>query len=307
MNLLITGGLGHIGTFFLSKSHELKNIKKIYVVDKLNDQILKIVNLNLKKKVYFINQDLSKNEIKLKKKIKIDNVIHLASITNAVASVSNKKEVYRNNLGCFNNVLKFCKKRKIKLIHLSSTSIYGSQELYIDENCRELLPQSPYAEVKIKEENLLKKTNKNFQFVTLRFGTIVGPSSGMRFHTAVNKFCMQAYLGQPLNVWKTAFNQYRPYLSIKDAFNTFKFFLQKKKLDRDVYNIVSQNLTVNDIIKFIKKYKRIKIKFVSEKIMNQLSYKVKKNKITKKGLKLNSKISLDIKNTFNTFKNKNRI
>ena len=307
MKILITGGLGHIGTFFLSKSHELKNIKKIYVVDKLNDQILKIVNLNLKKKVYFINQDLSKNEIKLKKKIKIDNVIHLASITNAVASVSNKKEVYRNNLGCFNNVLKFCKKRKIKLIHLSSTSIYGSQELYIDENCRELLPQSPYAEVKIKEENLLKKTNKNFQFVTLRFGTIVGPSSGMRFHTAVNKFCMQAYLGQPLNVWKTAFNQYRPYLSIKDAFNTFKFFLQKKKLDRDVYNIVSQNLTVNDIIKFIKKYKRIKIKFVSEKIMNQLSYKVKKNKITKKGLKLNSKINLDIKNTFNTFKNKNRI
>ena len=90
-------------------------------------------------------------------------------------------------------MLNFCKNRKVKLIHISSTSVYGSQNLYVDENCKELKPQSPYADVKIKEEKILENTNKNFSFITLRFGTIVGPSTGMKFHTAVNKFCKQSF------------------------------------------------------------------------------------------------------------------
>ena len=36
----------------------------------------------------------------------------------------------------------------------------------------------------------------------------------MRFHTAINKFCWQAVLGQPLTVWTTAKNQ-------QDAMNDF--------------------------------------------------------------------------------------
>ena len=45
------------------------------------------------------------------------------------------------------------------------------------------------------------------KFIILRFGTIYGVSSGMRFHTAVNKFCYQAAFNKPLTVWKTALNQ----------------------------------------------------------------------------------------------------
>ena len=63
---------------------------------------------------------------------------------------------------------------------------------------------------------MLKKTDRSFKYITLRFGTIVGPSPGMRFHTAANKFCMQAFLDRPFAIWKTALFQYRPYLSIRD-------------------------------------------------------------------------------------------
>ena len=70
---------------------------------------------------------------------------------------------------------------KANLIHISSASVYGSQELYVDEECKELKPQSPYAEVKIMEEKILKK-DINFKYVSLRFGTIVGPSTGMISH-----------------------------------------------------------------------------------------------------------------------------
>ena len=303
MNIIITGALGHIGTYLLFNSHKLKKIKKIYAIDKIDEKMLVLLNLTLKKKVFFINQDLSKKKINLKNE-NIDFVIHLASTTNAAASLNNKKDVYKNNLSCFKNVINFCKKKKAKLIHISSTSVYGSQELYVDEECKELKPQSPYAEVKIKEEKILKKINTRLKYVSLRFGTIVGPSAGMRFHTAVNKFCMQAYLNEPLHVWRTALNQFRPYLSIRDAFKALSVFLMKKNINNQLYNIVSENLTVKQIIKKIQKHKKIKIKLVNEKIMNQLSYKTKSVKIQKMGLKLDCKLQEDINMTFKLLKKK---
>ena len=127
---------------------------------------------------------------------------------------------------------------------------------------------------------------------------MVGPSSGMRFHTAVNKFCMQAFIKKPLQVWRTALHQFRPYLSIRDSFKTFNFIIKNKLFDREIYNVVSENMTVNDIIKNINKHKKTSIKLVNEKIMNQLSYKVDSSKIKKRGLVLNSKIKKDIEKTF---------
>ena len=74
--------------------------------------------------------------------------------------------------------------------------------------------------------------------------------------------------------------------------------------DRKIYNIVSENLTVNQIITKINKNNKTKIKLVNVKIMNQLSYKVDSTKIRKIGLSLNNKISDDINNTFKFLKNK---
>ena len=38
-----------------------------------------------------------------------------------------KKEMYKNNLKCMKNVIDYCIKNKSKLIHISSTSVYGKQ------------------------------------------------------------------------------------------------------------------------------------------------------------------------------------
>ena len=65
-----------------------------------------------------------------------------------------------------------------------------------------LFAQSPYARTKINEERYIKKNLK--KYIILRLGTIVGVSEGMRFHTAVNKFCYQASLNQPLTIWKNS-------------------------------------------------------------------------------------------------------
>jgi len=227
-------------------------------------------------------------------------------MTNAAGSFNKKSEMYRNNIDCMKNIINFCKKRKAKLIHISSTSVYGKQASIVDENCEKkfLKPQSPYADIKLIEEEMLKKESKKIKYITYRFGTISGVSTGMRFHTAVNKFCFNASIDEPITVYKTALNQFRPYLSLKDAFKVFKFTINEDLFKNDIYNALSENCTVNQIIQKIKKFKKkIRIKFVYSEIMNQLSYHVDKNKLNKEGLNLKNKISDDIKDTINLLKN----
>ena len=304
MSLLITGACGHIGSYLAENIHKIKKIKKTILVDNLeSNRFCSLFELGKKNKLKFYLRSIEKeNSLDDFKNIKY--VIHCASMTNAEKSFGKEKEMYKNNLDCLKTVIEFCKKNRVKLIHLSSTSVYGKQAKVVDETCEKkyLKPQSPYADIKLIEERMLKKESKNLEYVTFRFGTIAGVSKGIRFHTAVNKFCFNAALGQKIEVYKTALNQYRPYLSVRDAFKVFKFCIEKDFFNNDIYNALSGNYTVSDIIKKIKKIKKnIKISLVKNRIMNQLSYHVDDSKVRKEGLNLNCKIDDDIKNTLKLF------
>jgi len=306
MNILITGCCGHIGSYLVDNIHKIKKIKKCFIVDNFNStQINSLFNSKKKNNLKFYNLDLTKKS-SLSKFNKIDYVVHLASMTNAAGSFNKKNEMYKNNIDCMKNIIEFSKKRKSKLIHISSTSVYGKQASLVDESCENkyLKPQSPYADIKLMEEKMLQKVSKNIKYITYRFGTISGISSGMRFHTAVNKFCLNASLNDDITVYKTALNQYRPYLSLKDAFKVFKFTIENDFFKNDIYNALSENCTVNQILHKIKRFKKkIKVKFVYSKIMNQLSYHVDKSKLNKEGLYLKNKIISDIEDTMKLLKN----
>ena len=303
MKILITGGLGHIGSYLLENIDKIKFIKKIYIIDNLStNRYCSLFNLpKTNKKIYFYQNDLSlKNALKNFKKV--DVVLNLASLTDAEGSLKIKNKIYRNNLGIFYNILRYCKKNSSKLIHISSTSVYGEQRGLVDENCKKLKPKSPYAEIKVKEENILKK-NK-IRFVSYRFGTISGVSKGMRFHTAINKFCLYSVLGKPLPIWKSMMNKPRPYLSLRDAFKVIKFTIENNFFNNETFNILSENLTLKKIIGYFKKYKKtIKIKYEKSKLVNQYSYRVSNEKFTRKALLLKSNIYHDIKFTLKMFRN----
>ena len=300
MNLLITGACGHIGSYLAENIHKIKKIKKTILVDNLeSNRFCSLFELNKKNKLKFYLRNIEKeNSLNDFKNIKY--VIHCASMTNAEKSFGKEDLMYKNNIDCLKTVIKFCKKNKAKLFHLSSTSVYGKQANIVDENCEEeyLKPQSPYADIKLIEEKMLKKESPNLIFNTFRFGTIAGVSKGIRFHTAVNKFCLNAAINEDIQVYKTALNQFRPYLSLSDALKSFQFCIEKDFFQNDIFNILSGNFTVNQILRMIKKYKKkIKVKLVDAEIMNQLSYHVSKEKIEKEGLHLNHNIENDIKNT----------
>jgi len=303
MKLIITGSCGHIGSYVAEKMHLIPKIKETILIDNLgSNRHYSLFNLKKKNKLSFHQIDISKKK-SLDKFKDANYLIHCASMTNAEKSFSVKRKMYRNNLDCMKVVIDFCVKNNVKLIHLSSTSVYGKQAKVVDENCEKkyLKPQSPYAKIKLMEENLLKKTKK-LNYVTFRFGTISGYSKGIRFHTAVNKFCFNAALNQKIHVYRTALNQYRPYLSLSDAFKVFKFCINRDFFKNDIFNALSKNYTVSQILKKIKKVKpKIKIQLVKTPIMNQLSYHVDKSKLSKFGLRLNADLQKDINKTLKLF------
>ena len=305
MKILITGGLGHIGSFIIKNFIKYKIIDKIFIVDNISNQRFPVLlSMNSPKIKFFYGNTVDK---KLYKRIpKVNIVLHLASITNAEKSFDIKKEIYRNNFRSFKNIVNYCKKNNSKLIHISSTSVYGPQKNIVDEKLKKLFPQSPYAIIKLKEENLLK-SQKKVKYISLRFGTISGYSEGMRFHTAVNKFCFNSIMGIKIPIWGKAIKLYRPYLSLNDAQKTLKFIIEKNFFPCDVFNILSENKTVREIINIIKKNNyNPKLKFVNSRILNQNSYMISKNKIQKFGLNLNSKIAKDIKITLKKLSTKMR-
>jgi nucleoside-diphosphate-sugar epimerase len=227
-------------------------------------------------------------------------------MTNAAKSFNKEKEMFSNNLNCLDTVVDFCLKKKSKLIHISSTSVYGKQTNIVDENCEEkyLLPQSPYAKIKLIEERKLFKLKNKLTYNTFRFGTIAGVSKGIRFHTAVNSFCISAAMNENIKVYKNAMDQYRPYLSVRDSFKVFKFCIEKNFFKNEIFNALSGNFTVRQILNKIKKYKKkVSVKYVNTPLLNQLSYHVDQSKIKNHGLRLNADITKDIKDTLSLFKN----
>jgi nucleoside-diphosphate-sugar epimerase len=129
----------------------------------------------------------------------------------------------------------------------------------------------------------------------------------MRFHTAVNKFCWQAVMNIPVTVWSTAYDQKRPYLDLDDAARAFVFIINNDIFDGEIYNVLTGNHTVRDIIDSIKKYlDKVEVSFVENKIMNQLSYEVSNKKFIKKGFSFTGNINSGVGNTIDLLKNSNR-
>ena len=110
-------------------------------------------------------------------------------------------------------------------------------------------------------------------------------------------------MGQPLTVWTTAKDQKRPYLALSDAIGAIAYFMKNNLYDQGIYNVLTDNLTVNSIIETIGQLiPQIQIQYVDSEVMNQLSYEVSSRKVFQAGFESSGSIRENITETINLFR-----
>ena len=300
--IVVTGALGHIGSRLIRELPRALGDLEVVMIDNLATQrYASLYDLPPAGRYRFIEADVMDCELRTV----LDGaeaVFHLAALTDAAGSFATREKVEATNFGLTRRVAEACVETGTAMFFTSSTSVYGTQQQSVDESCPEdrLQPQSPYAETKLREEQLLRTMGREdgLRHVVCRFGTIFGPSPGMRFHTAVNKFCWQAVLGQPLTVWRTALDQMRPYLDLDDAVRAMVHVLRAPLFDAGLYNVLTANQTVDDVIRVIRSHvPDVKIEFVETPIMNQLSYEVRNNRFVSTGFEFRGNVQRGIEQT----------
>ncbi len=187
MNVMLTGGLGYIGSH--TAVQLIESGYDVIVVDNLSNSERKVKGKIEKitgKEIKFYKYDL-KNLTNLKKVFaenKIDAVIHFAGLKAVGESVAKPLEYYENNLVSTLNLLKAMQEFKVyNLVFSSSATVYGRAEKMPIEEDFPTSATNPYGRTKLFIEEILKDfefANPKFNIAILRYFNPVGAhSSGL--------------------------------------------------------------------------------------------------------------------------------
>lgn len=187
MRILLTGGIGYIGSHIAVVLNELGH--NIVMIDNLsNSKIATFENLKklTSKSINFFQIDLL-NKKKLNeifKKFSFDAVVHLASLKSVSESLENPLKYYQNNfIGTFNLIDEMLLNNVNKIVFSSSATVYGTNAIPPINEETETKPTNPYGEIKLNIEKFLESiciVNKNLTCISLRYFNPVGAhSSGL--------------------------------------------------------------------------------------------------------------------------------
>jgi UDP-glucose 4-epimerase len=161
MTILVTGGLGYIGSHTVVEL--LQNNFQVIIVDDMSNSekfILDNIEKVAGKRPVFFPFDLRRKELlsQVFDAYQIDGCIHFAAFKAVGESQEKPLDYYENNLFSLINVLQEFKARNISnLIFSSSCTVYGqADEQPIDENTPLKMPESSYGKTKQMGEEILK-------------------------------------------------------------------------------------------------------------------------------------------------------
>lgn len=187
MRILVTGGLGYIGSHTCVEL--LNNGYEVIVVDNLYNSSIDVVEKIEKitgKKIKFYEEDVCDYEAinRIFNENSIDAVIHFAAYKAVGESVKLPIMYYQNNISSTLNLCKVMLEHGCKnFVFSSSATVYGSpKELPIKEDFP-LSTTNPYGTTKLMNEEILKDicvANNDFSVVILRYFNPIGAhSSGL--------------------------------------------------------------------------------------------------------------------------------
>jgi UDP-glucose 4-epimerase len=237
MNVLITGGAGFIGSHLADYLVSKKKIKKILIIDNINDGSLKNLSKSFRsKKVFFYKKDIREFK-KIESLFKdVDVVFHLAALSDVVPSIEEPIEYLDNNIMGTVNFLESMRKNKVKkIIYAASSSCYGiSKKIPTDEK-EKIEPMYPYALSKNLAEQTIEHWSRTYKmdFVSLRLFNVYGTRSrtNSAYGAALGVFLKQKLSNYPFTIIGDG-KQRRDFIHVNDVVKAF--YLSTKKLVKNM-------------------------------------------------------------------------
>ncbi|MFL2604005.1 MAG: UDP-glucose 4-epimerase GalE [Flavobacteriaceae bacterium] len=280
MKILVTGGLGYIGshvtTLLLEKDFEVLCLDNL---ENSSESVLDGINKITGKSPVFENIDIrdkSSLKILLDEHADIKGVIHFAAYKAVEESHKIPLDYYQNNIVGLLNLLELISLKRIPLIFSSSCTVYGqAKKLPIKESAPYQPPISPYGYTKQVGEQIIKhtcKAHQNFSAISLRYFNPIGahPTSKIGENPRgvpqnLVPFLTQTVIGKHsvLKVFGSNYNTpdgtcIRDYIHVMDLaqahIDSLDFLISNEKSIHETFNVgTGYGVSVLELIKTFEK------------------------------------------------------
>jgi len=238
-NVLVTGAGGFIGSSLVQSLVEHGAAVRAFVRYNSRGDIglLQLLNPDIYDAIDIIPGDIRDSNAIASAAKNVDTIIHLGALISIPYSYVHPVEVVESNVLGTLNVLQACRTQGCRLVHTSTSEVYGTAlRTPIDED-HPLQGQSPYSASKIGADKLVESYVRSFdvQAVTIRPFNTYGPGQSAR--AVIPTIITQALTQDVIHLGNLHAKRDFTYLS--DTVNGFLKAAQLEQFNGEVINLGS--------------------------------------------------------------------
>lgn len=250
--VLVTGAGGFIGSRLIEKL--TINGKKVRAFVRYTSRaeigLLKLLPPEILGKVEIIRGDLRDNSAVEQAAKGVDTIFHLGALISIPYSYVHPVETVQTNVLGTMNILEACRKTGAKLVHTSTSEVYGTAlRVPIDEE-HPLQGQSPYSASKIGADKLVESYFRSFDVpaITIRPFNTYGPGQSNR--AVIPTIITQALSGDIVRLGNL--EAVRDFTYLDDTVDGFLLAGQAEVWDGETYNLgTGEEISIGAIAELI--------------------------------------------------------
>ncbi len=241
-NMIVTGGLGFIGSNFIHHILTAHSDLRVTNVDSKGPGSNPANDRDLRKNpLYrFVSGDIADYELTYKVLKKADVVVNFAAQTHVDRSIATPEAFFESNAKGAFNVFRAAQERKVgKVVHISTDEIYGSIDVGTFDEKSPLSPSSPYSATKAAADLMAQAWSVTYKLpvIVLRCTNNFGP----RQHPEkfIPKAIIRALNGKNIPLYGGG-NQVRDWIYVEDFCHAIELAIDRSAPGQ-VYNISAGN------------------------------------------------------------------
>ena len=251
MKYVVTGGAGFIG------SHITKALVKdghdATVIDNLHTG--KEENLeSVRNKIVFVKGSVLDYNLLEQITKDVDGVFHQAALASVQDSFSKPDEYNDVNVNGTENILKLAKKNDFKIVYASSSSVYGNPQRIPIKESDNKIPINPYAETKLKKEELaMKYSEMGVKVIGLRYFNVFGKGQSKEYAGVLKLFLERIRDKLPPKINGDG-TQSRDFVYVEDVAYA-NILSMESEVNHEFFNVgTNTSITILDLAKTIIKF-----------------------------------------------------